>query len=291
MRQDNAAPWQTPPAQRTTDDDPADLRTDEERRDAADLRTDDEREAHDAADLRTDDERRDAADLRTDDEREAHDAADLRTDEEREARDEPILDTHDESAVHEERVDPDEPDRPDEPHAHDEPTHDDGVFAADARHETPAMADDPALTDERAHEHEPVPVSATYEDATAHDDATHDDATHDEAAYDDATHDEAPTDLKPGDVPVAPVAGLWTTDSAQGFRDRWREAQLRFIDDPRGVAEEMKGLVNEAVEALTSALSNQHSELDTWSTDGGDTEQYRVVVQRYRTFFERLLAL
>lgn len=108
---------------------------------------------------------------------------------------------------------------------------------------------------------------------------------------DETAVDEEPTELKPGDVPVHAVAGLWTTDTAQGFRDRWRDAQLRFVDDPRGVAEDVKGLVDEAVEALTSALAGQRAELDNWHTDGNDTEQYRVVVQRYRAFFERLLTL
>jgi hypothetical protein len=96
-------------------------------------------------------------------------------------------------------------------------------------------------------------------------------------------------ELKPGDVPVAPVAGFLTADAAQGLRDRWREAQLGFVDDPRQAVEDVKALVSEAVDQFTSALSAQRDDLD--AAAGEDTEQYRVAVQRYRTFFDRLLDL
>jgi hypothetical protein len=96
-------------------------------------------------------------------------------------------------------------------------------------------------------------------------------------------------DLKPGDVPVAPVAGFLTADAAQGLRDRWREAQLGFVDDPRQAVDDVRALVSEAVDQFTSALSAQRDELD--AAAGEDTEQYRVAVQRYRAFFDRLLDL
>jgi hypothetical protein len=107
---------------------------------------------------------------------------------------------------------------------------------------------------------------------------------------DEPTSVDEPTDLKPGDAPVAPVTAIWPDDSARDFRDRWREAQLSFVDDPQKAADDTRALVNEAVEALTAALSSHREQFDSWP-DNPDTEQYRVVVQRYRTFFERLLAL
>ncbi len=99
-----------------------------------------------------------------------------------------------------------------------------------------------------------------------------------------------PTDLKPGDAPVAAVTGIWSEDSARDFHDRWREAQLSFVDDPQKATDDIRALVDEAVEALTASLASQREELSSWP-DNSDTEQYRMVVQRYRTFFERLLAL
>lgn len=99
-----------------------------------------------------------------------------------------------------------------------------------------------------------------------------------------------PTDFKPGDAPAAAVTEIWSDDSVRDLRDRWREAQLSFVDDPQKAADDIRTLVDEAAEALTAALASQREQLNSWP-DNSDTEQYRMVVQRYRTFFERLLAL
>jgi hypothetical protein len=101
---------------------------------------------------------------------------------------------------------------------------------------------------------------------------------------------DGPTDPKAGDVPTAALTTIWADDSAQDLRDRWREAQLRFVDDPKKAADDIRSLVNEAVDALTAALGSRCEQLNSLPTNG-DTEQYRVVVQRYRTLFEHLLTL
>jgi hypothetical protein len=105
-----------------------------------------------------------------------------------------------------------------------------------------------------------------------------------------ATSRDEPGDLKPGDGAATVVAAIWAEGSAQDFRDRWREAQLRFVDDPRQAAEDTRHLVNEAVDALTAALASHREQLNALPTNG-DTEQYRQVVQRCRTFFEHLLTV
>jgi hypothetical protein len=290
MRQDSAAPWHTPPAghrdevpaQRTAEDEPL-------------PRADDDRPAgyH---------ENETATDEASRDERVAHEEPtgfhDNRT-----VTDEP---------AREETAEAEEPAMADEPAA-DEPAgyHDNRTVTDEPARDGSTVTDDRAVVEEPAGSHhdetlkhdEDLPVThddepTVVDEPVARDDepaVTADEAPVVAAADEPSTVEERadePTELKPGDVPVTPVAGLWTTDSAQGFRDRWRDAQLRFVDDPRGVAEDLKALVGEAVDAFTSAISHQHSDLNNWSTaDGGDTEQYRVVVQRYREFFERLLSI
>jgi hypothetical protein len=54
------------------------------------------------------------------------------------------------------------------------------------------------------------------------------------------------------------------------------------------LAGDTRNLVDETVEALTAALASHRQQLNSLPTNG-DTEQYRVLVQRCRTFFERLL--
>jgi hypothetical protein len=103
----------------------------------------------------------------------------------------------------------------------------------------------------------------------------------------------APTgELMPGDVPAEPVAALLSAESGQDFRDRWREVQLRFVDDPRAAAADAQRLVEDAIESLARALAEQKDNLGGWDDGGpGDTEKLRVAVRRYRDFLDRVLGL
>ena len=86
------------------------------------------------------------------------------------------------------------------------------------------------------------------------------------------------------------AATLFEADAAQGFRDRWRDVQLRFVDDPRAAAGEAQSLVEEAIRALSEALAAQKEKLGGWQGAGeADTEQLRVAVRQYRDFLDRVL--
>jgi hypothetical protein len=92
-----------------------------------------------------------------------------------------------------------------------------------------------------------------------------------------------------GDMPAMPPLGMWSDGYAQSVRDRWRDLQLRFIDDPHSVANEAERVVEETVGALTASLNSFKQDLDTWRSGPGDTEQLRAAVHRYRDFLDRLL--
>lgn len=96
--------------------------------------------------------------------------------------------------------------------------------------------------------------------------------------------------LKPGEATVDPIDNLWDDGKLSEFRDRWREAQLSFVDDPRQAVEQVRSVVDEAVDLVTGALAGQRDALNDWQ-DGQDTEQLRMVLRRYRTFFDRVLDL
>ena len=107
-----------------------------------------------------------------------------------------------------------------------------------------------------------------------------------------ATGDDADQrdELLPGEMVAAPVGEPLGADQSSGLRDRWQELQLRFVDDPRGVVTEAQSLVAEAVESLTTSLTDQQHDLDGLASGGnGDTEQLRVALQRYRDFFDRVI--
>jgi hypothetical protein len=76
------------------------------------------------------------------------------------------------------------------------------------------------------------------------------------------------------------------------YRGRWSELQPRFVDEPRDTVREADTLVAELMQDLASSFSDARSSLeDQWSRgDDVSTEELRVALQRYRSFFERLLA-
>ncbi|GAA4732192.1 hypothetical protein [Phytohabitans rumicis] len=103
-------------------------------------------------------------------------------------------------------------------------------------------------------------------------------------------------DLLPGDVPTGTVA-LFDGATADRFRDRWQQLQLRFIDDPHTAAAQAGALADEVVTALRDAVDQHRTGLEDWQSDNGsdahfgDTERLRVAVRHYRDFVDRLLAM
>jgi hypothetical protein len=98
-------------------------------------------------------------------------------------------------------------------------------------------------------------------------------------------------ELMPGGADAPAMDDFWADGQGQHFRDRWREVQLRFVDDPRSAAQEAEALVGEAIDGFTAALAARREELAQWrshSTD--DTEELRVALRRYREFLNRVIA-
>ena len=78
-----------------------------------------------------------------------------------------------------------------------------------------------------------------------------------------------------------------------GLRNRWTEVQTGFVDEPRRAVEQADGLVASAMKRLAEVFAEERSRLEKqW--DRGDTvstEDLRVALQRYRSFFQRLLSV
>ncbi|MET8280999.1 hypothetical protein [Micromonospora sp. NPDC005174] len=105
-----------------------------------------------------------------------------------------------------------------------------------------------------------------------------------------ASLESAGTSRPAGSTVATDAATLLDGDTAQGFRDRWRDVQLRFVDDPQAAAGEAQALVEEAIQALASALAAQKNTLGGWQDTGSaDTEQLRMAVRNYRDFLDRVL--
>lgn len=79
---------------------------------------------------------------------------------------------------------------------------------------------------------------------------------------------------------------------ADAFLGRWREVQSRFVDDPQAAVRDGDGLVAELMQALARRFSERKGDLEEQWNKGGqpDTEDLRLALQQYRSFFQRLLA-
>lgn len=104
--------------------------------------------------------------------------------------------------------------------------------------------------------------------------------------------DQSADPAKPDQVAAASTVSLWSDVGAQAFRDRWREVQLRFVDDPPAAVRDAEALVTDATDELAAVIAAQRDDLAGWrSGEGDDTEDLRVAIRRYREFLDRVLDL
>ena len=85
---------------------------------------------------------------------------------------------------------------------------------------------------------------------------------------------------------------LLADEEAEGFRGRWQSIQTEFVDDPQQSVEQADALVAELMQQLARSFSDERASLESQWTRGDevDTEDLRVSLRRYRSFFERLLS-
>ena len=90
----------------------------------------------------------------------------------------------------------------------------------------------------------------------------------------------------------APVS-LFTEDEARDFRKRWEQVQTEFVDEPRGSVEKADQLVASTIKRLAEVFANERSRLEhEWAKgDNVSTEDLRQALRKYRSFFDRLLAV
>jgi len=125
---------------------------------------------------------------------------------------------------------------------------------------------------------------------------------------DDRTTGLAATDREPAPAAVgepaatmAPDAGaagtttagpLLAADDAEGYRARWTDVQNGFVDAPRQAVEQADELVAEVMQHLARTFADERGRLEGHWDQGDEvsTDDLRTAFQRYRSFFERLLA-
>jgi hypothetical protein len=91
------------------------------------------------------------------------------------------------------------------------------------------------------------------------------------------------------DTPV----NLFSEDEARDFRKRWEQIQTEFVDEPRGSVEKADQLVASTIKRLAEVFAGERTRLEReWAKgDNVSTEDLRQALRKYRSFFDRLLAV
>ncbi|RSM50615.1 hypothetical protein DMA12_00135 [Amycolatopsis balhimycina DSM 5908] len=79
-------------------------------------------------------------------------------------------------------------------------------------------------------------------------------------------------------------------EKVTGFRDRWQNVQTGFVDDPKQAVQQADELVAAVISALATTFAEHKSELEgQWRQGEPATEELRIALRRYRSFFDQLL--
>jgi hypothetical protein len=102
----------------------------------------------------------------------------------------------------------------------------------------------------------------------------------------------APAQTAPDHGTASTTGPLLAGEDAEGFRARWTDIQTGFVDAPRRAVEQADALVAELMQHLASTFADERGGLERQWDRGDDvpTDHLRDAFQRYRSFFERLLA-
>jgi hypothetical protein len=87
-------------------------------------------------------------------------------------------------------------------------------------------------------------------------------------------------------------AALFSEQEGQEFRSRWDRIQIAFVDEPRRAVEDADNLVATTMSRLAEVFSEERKRLEgQWDKGDASTEDLRLLLQMYRSFFNRLLSM
>ena len=96
-------------------------------------------------------------------------------------------------------------------------------------------------------------------------------------------------DSQPEEAP----APLFEQIALQDFRSRWGAIQTGFVDNPGGAVMQADELVAAVMKRLAEVFADERANLEQEWAKRNDvsTEDLRVAIRRYRSFFDRLLSV
>jgi len=93
------------------------------------------------------------------------------------------------------------------------------------------------------------------------------------------------------DTAAEQQATLIPADRAESYNSRWNDLKGEFVDEPRGAVRGANELVGEVLDELEELFRRQRADLEEGlDSDQTSTEDLRLALGRYRSFFDRLLS-
>ena len=89
------------------------------------------------------------------------------------------------------------------------------------------------------------------------------------------------------------LSPLFSNEEESDFRNRWKDIQTGFVDEPRQSVEQADELIAKLLQRLAESFAEQRSHLEQqWEkSESASTEDLRLALRRYRSFFDRLLSI
>jgi hypothetical protein len=86
---------------------------------------------------------------------------------------------------------------------------------------------------------------------------------------------------------------LFSSSEANDLRGRWDAIQVGFVDEPRRAVEQADNLVAGTMKRLAEVFAEERGKLEgQWDKgENVSTEDLRLALRRYRSFFSRLLSV
>jgi hypothetical protein len=89
------------------------------------------------------------------------------------------------------------------------------------------------------------------------------------------------------------LAPLFSPETSTAFRNQWDSVQIGFVDDPKQAVQRADELVAQVMKSLAETFSTGRAQLEGQAQQSNEvsTENLRVALRQYRSFFQRLLTL
>lgn len=91
---------------------------------------------------------------------------------------------------------------------------------------------------------------------------------------------------------MSETQALLPQEQSERLTEQWQEIQASFVDRPQEAVEKADALVEDLMQRITRSFATERERLEKQWAEGDEvsTEDLRVTLTRYRSFFERLLS-